>query len=75
MLYSHTCAYAIRTMSRLAAIRADGYVLLNELCAGGELPRHFVAKIFQDLVREGLLISAKGRGGGFVLARPPETIT
>ena len=38
------------------------------------LPRHFVAKIFQDLVRKGLLTSAKGRGGSFALARKPTRI-
>lgn len=62
-------------MTRLAMMRPDGYVLLDELCDGSDLPRHFVAKIFQDLVRKGLLTSAKGRGGGFALARPADQIT
>lgn len=75
MIYSNACAYAIRAISRLAMVRPDGYVLLDELCEGTDLPRHFVAKIFQDLVRRGLLTSAKGRGGGFALARKPEAIT
>lgn len=75
MIYSNACAYAIRALTRLAMVRPDGYVLLDELCDGTDLPRHFVAKIFQDLVRHGLLSSAKGRGGGFALARAPEEIT
>jgi Rrf2 family protein len=75
MIYSNACAYAIRALSHLAMIRPDGYVLLDELCENTELPRHFVAKIFQDLVRHGLLLSAKGRGGGFALAHKPEAIT
>ncbi len=75
MIYSNACSYAIRAMSRLALLRPDGYVLLDELCAGTDLPRHFVAKIFQELVRKNLLISAKGRGGGFALARKPSQIT
>ena len=75
MLYSNACAYAMRAMARLAMLRPDGYVLLDELCEGTDLPRHFVAKIFQDLVRKGLLTSAKGRGGGFALARHPKDIT
>lgn len=75
MIYSNACAYAIRAMARLAAVRPDGYVLLDELCEGSDLPRHFVAKIFQDLVRKGLLTSAKGRGGGFALARSPDKIS
>jgi len=75
MLYSNACAYAIRAMCRLAMVRPDGYVLLDELCEGSDLPRHFVAKIFQDLVRKGLLASAKGRGGGFALAKKATKIT
>lgn len=75
MIYSNACSYAIRAMARLAMLRPDGYVLLDELCEGTDLPRHFVAKIFQDLVRHGLLTSAKGRGGGFALARKPSEIT
>lgn len=75
MIYSSACAYAIRALSRLALLRPQGYVLLDELCEGTDLPRHFVAKIFQDLVRRGLLHSAKGRGGGFALTRSPENIS
>jgi DNA-binding IscR family transcriptional regulator len=33
-----------------------------------------MAKIFQKLVRGGILVSAKGRGGGFALARPGHQI-
>lgn len=75
MIYSNTCGYAIRALTRLAMLRPHGYVLLEELCEDTDLPRHFVAKIFQDLVRKGLLVSAKGRGGGFALATGPENIT
>jgi Rrf2 family iron-sulfur cluster assembly transcriptional regulator len=75
MIYSNACAYAILAISRLAMLRPDGYALMDELCEGTDLPRHFVAKIFQDLVRKGLLTSAKGRGGGFALARDPRDIS
>ena len=74
MIYSNACAYAIRAMSLLAMIRPNGYVLVEELCENTDLPRHFVAKIFQDMVRKGLLTSAKGRGGGFALAKKPVNI-
>ncbi|MCC5829597.1 MAG: Rrf2 family transcriptional regulator [Phycisphaeraceae bacterium] len=74
MIYSQACAYAIRGLSHLAAVRPDGFVLINDLCREHDLPRHFLAKVFQGLTRKGLLISAKGRGGGFGLARPPEEI-
>jgi len=71
MIYSNACAYAIRAISRMAMLRPNGYVLLDELCKDTDLPRHFVAKIFQELVRKELLVSAKGRGGGFALSKSP----
>ena len=74
MMYSTTCSYAIRAMARLTVIRPDGYVRIQELCDGTDLPSHFLAKIFRDLVGAGLLTSAKGRGGGFALARRPHEI-
>lgn len=74
MMYSTTCSYAIRAMARLAVIRPEGYVRIQELCDGTDLPSHFLAKIFRDLVGVGLLTSAKGRGGGFAFARRPREI-
>ena len=74
MIYSAQCAYAMRALTRLALTTPDGFVRLDELCAGTEMPKHFVGKIFQELVRHGLLSSAKGRGGGFKLARTPQDI-
>ena len=56
-------------------IGPDRNVLIDEICDGTDLPKHFVAKILQQLVRDGLLTSTKGRGGGFALARTPEKIT
>lgn len=75
MMYSTTCSYAIRAMCRLAMLHPKGYVNLQEVCAGSDLPTTFVAKIFRDLVRAGLLTSAKGRGGGFALASQPSQVT
>ncbi len=74
MIYSAACMYGIRAMCWLAIIRPDGNVMLDELCDGTTLPRHFVGKILQQLVRAELLFSKKGRHGGFMLARPAATI-
>jgi Rrf2 family protein len=49
--------------------------MLDELVRGSDLPRDFLAKVFQKLVHGGILKSAKGRGGGFTLARPAHEIT
>ena len=75
MIFSSGTEYAIRGVGELAARGGDGRLLLEEVVAGTGLPRDFMAKVFQRLVRAGLLHSAKGRGGGFSLARPPHEIT
>jgi len=75
MLFSSATEYAIRGLSELAARNIDGPIMLDELVAGTGLPRDFVAKIFQKLVRAGILRSAKGRGGGFALAKRQHEIT
>jgi Rrf2 family protein len=75
MIFASTTEYAIRGLSELAARSASKPVLLDELVAGTDLPRDFLAKIFQRLVHGGLLKSAKGRNGGFSLARPAHAIT
>jgi Rrf2 family protein len=75
MIFSSTTEYAIRGMAELAVRNPEGRVLLDELVTGTTLPRDFMAKIFQRLAKSGLLRSAKGRGGGFSLARPAHRIT
>ena len=74
-MFSGTTEYAIRGLSELAARDTDEPVLLDDLVAGTGLPRDFMAKIFQKLVRAGILKSFKGRGGGFAPARPIHEIT
>ena len=38
------------------------------------VPGNYLAKILQSLVRGRILVSERGRGGGFRLARPPHEI-
>ena len=75
MIYSVGCEYGIRALTKLAALVPTGrFCLLRDILDGEKLPQHFVGKIFQTLVREEILVSAKGRGGGFALRRPPEDV-
>ena len=75
MIFSNATEYAIRGLSELAGRGGSGRVLLDELVAGTDLPRDFLAKIFQTLVKAGILASSRGRGGGFALARPAHEVT
>lgn len=75
MIFTNATEYAIRGLAELAGRTTGGNMLLDQLVTGTDLPRDFMAKIFQKLVRGQILISAKGRGGGFALARPGHQIT
>lgn len=53
----------------------------NKCCSMGEiareqgLPRRFLEKIIQDLIRAGLIKSKRGSCGGYALARSPDEIS
>ena len=76
MIYSTGCEYAIKSVLFIAERARPGkYVLLKEIVARSEMPPHFLGKILQTLVRAEILVSSKGRGGGFALARDADRIT
>ena len=54
---------------------SDKNVELTEIAREQDIPKHFLSKILQLLVREKLLYSMKGPTGGFRLTRPPDEIT
>lgn len=74
MLYSSGCEYAIRAMTHLASRPPGRFTLLAEISEAEELPSAFLGKLLQDLVRAGLVKSARGPTGGYALAYPPEEV-
>lgn len=48
---------------------------LNTIANEQDIPKHFLSKILQLLVKNKLLISMKGPNGGFRLSRPADGIT
>jgi len=83
MIFTSPSEYAIRGLAEMVcrtqlsggANRQAGRMMIEELVRGTDLPKDFMAKIFQKLARAGVLKSAKGRGGGFALARPAHQLT
>jgi Rrf2 family transcriptional regulator, iron-sulfur cluster assembly transcription factor len=65
-----TAIYALRAMGYLAKHGQDGPVLARTISGEMEIPRNFLSKIMNRLVSEGLVLSARGSGGGFRVARP-----
>lgn len=67
--------YAIRGLVYLAGMPFGKVCLLNDIAAAVDVPPTFLAKIFQQFSKIGLVKSFRGTGGGFLLGRAPENIT
>jgi Rrf2 family protein len=75
MRLSRASLYAVHGLAYLASQPALTFVPLSQIRDQVGLPEKHLAKIFQSLVRSGLLKSLRGVHGGFTLARPADTIT
>jgi Rrf2 family protein len=65
-MFSKACEYGIRAMMYIAQKSKDGSrVGLKEIAKGIDSPEPFMAKILQELSRQGLVQSIKGPNGGF----------
>jgi Rrf2 family iron-sulfur cluster assembly transcriptional regulator len=67
--------YAMRGLIYLARQPQGEVVLVSEIAQAMHVPESFLAKIFQNLARAGLVRSHRGYGGGYSLNRPPVSIT
>ena len=66
--------YALRTLM-FAALAAPELVRVQDVAAAHGISRTHLVKCVHRLGRWGYLENLRGRGGGFRLARPAETIT
>lgn len=67
--------YAIRGIVYLASRPGDQVCLLSDIAAAVDVPQTFLAKIFQQFSKIGLVRSYRGTGGGFILGRTPDKIS
>ena len=67
-MFSKSCKYAIRAVLYLASRTDDKHKIGVEAIAEDlQVPKHFLAKILQQLTKNRLISSSKGRYGGFYL--------
>ncbi|SMO64661.1 RrF2 family transcriptional regulator [Fodinibius sediminis] len=74
-MFSTSCDYGLQAMLFLALHYSDEENIdLTSISKELDIPKHFLSKILQMLVKHKLLISMKGPTGGFRLNRPPSDI-
>ncbi|MBD3304842.1 Rrf2 family transcriptional regulator [candidate division KSB3 bacterium] len=67
--------YGIVAVYYIARHSERGFISIDEIAENSEIPKPYLSKILQNLCRSGLLLSRRGSGGGFALARSPEHIS
>jgi Rrf2 family iron-sulfur cluster assembly transcriptional regulator len=66
--------YGMLGVVYLARQPQERVVLISEIAQAQGVPESYLAKIFQDLAKAGIVRSHRGARGGFTLARLPEEI-
>ena len=74
-MLSRRAKYALKAMIALASHRGDEPLSVTGMATKAKVPRSFLEQIVSDLKRRNLLVSSRGKQGGFRLARPAEDIT
>ena len=75
MKLTRAADYAIRGVIYMAMQPAGAIIVIPEIASEMGIPVGFLARIFQSLSRAGLVISHRGKKGGYSLTRKPASLT
>jgi len=75
MQITRAAEYGVLGMMHLGRLRNGSMAMIDEVSRAEKIPKSFLAKIFQELGRAGLVRSNRGARGGFSLSRKPAEIT
>jgi len=75
MRFSQSIEYAMHVLSFLAKAETGKTVFIRNIAKAVLVPESYLRKVFQLLVRCGIVLSHRGAAGGVSLAREPAEIT
>ncbi len=67
--------YALRALSALAQSEAGEPMMISDIAAQQKIPKKFLEQILLDLKHQGIVISRRGKQGGYLLRKPANEIT
>ena len=74
MLISTKGRYALRVLVDMAEHQSEGYLPLKAVAERQEISEKYLEIIMKTLVKSGVVIGLRGKGGGYRLSRAPEQI-
>ncbi|MBI2071994.1 MAG: Rrf2 family transcriptional regulator [Gemmatimonadetes bacterium] len=69
-MLSSTAEYALRAVLYVAQHATDAPVRVSQIASALKLPHNYLSKILHELTKSGVLVSTRGKHGGFELGRP-----
>lgn len=66
--------YALRVLIDLAEHPTSHFIPLKEIAARQEISLKYIEKFMPFLVRAGMVVCASGKGGGYRIAKSPDSI-
>lgn len=73
-MLSSKAKYGLKAMVHLARHGGEGSLLIADIAEAENIPKKFLDAILLELKNRSLLASKKGKGGGYTLARPADSI-
>ena len=74
VIFSKKCEYGLQAVLYLSAKEPGQIISSDEIAQSLTIPKEFVSKILQSLTESGIVLSKKGKAGGFALAKEPGKI-
>ena len=74
-MLSNTAEYALRAVLYVAQHATDAPVRVGEISSALELPQNYLSKILHELTKNGVLVSTRGKHGGFRLGRSADRLS
>ena len=75
MIITRATEYAIRAILHMSRQPAGEIIYKKDICKAQDVTPAFLTKILQPLIKDGIVGSQRGVGGGFYLVKPPAEIT
>jgi len=75
LIITRATEYAIRAVLYMSRQPTGQTIYKKDICKTQDITPAFLTKIFQPLIKDGIIGSQRGVGGGFFLTRPPAKIT
>lgn len=75
-MISQKAKYALRALIVLARCHGkDETLFISDIAEQQRIPKKFLEQILLDLKHHGMVVSRRGKAGGYMLLRNPDTIT